>query len=160
MWRSELPNENCWHFCGSWFSFFTSVIRSRKSALCSLMETLQEYCSITVQSSSARSFSFIELVLQLVLYDESTFEFLAKINLEYMTYNPQQVKDCSTCITNSVNMNIISFYEAYVKERLLSIILFESLGYHWVRNALFWCRVHSATNALFYFKNTLKFILK
>ena len=73
-------------------------------------------------------FVFIELVLQRVLYAESTFEFLAKINLEYMTYNPQQIKDCSTCLTNSVNIDIISFYKDYVKRCLLSIILFESLG--------------------------------
>jgi hypothetical protein len=75
-------------------------------------------------SSSARSFAFIELVLQRVLYNESTFRFLAKINLECMTYNPQQVKDYSTCITNSGNVNIISFYKVYVKGCLLSIVLF------------------------------------
>ena len=83
-------------------------------------------CTFTVPSSSARSFAFVELVLQLVLYDESTIQFLAKINLEYMTYNPQQVKDCSTCVTSIVN--IISFYKDYVKRCLLSIILFESFG--------------------------------
>jgi hypothetical protein len=84
------------------------------------METLQAYCSVAVPSSSARSSAFIELVLQRVLYDESTFELLAKINLEYMTYNPQQVKDCSTSKTNIVNINIISFYKAYAKGCLLS----------------------------------------